>query len=33
MLIPPTVVGSRGEVSGDLGRHHHRWSESAEPMG
>jgi hypothetical protein len=28
MLIPPTVVGSRGDVSCDMGSQHHRWIES-----
>jgi hypothetical protein len=29
---PPTVVGSPGDVSCDMGVPHHRWAESASPM-
>jgi hypothetical protein len=29
MLMPLTVVGSRGEVSCDMGKQHHRWIERA----
>jgi hypothetical protein len=32
MLMPPTVVGSRGQMSCDMGSQHHRWTESAVPI-
>jgi hypothetical protein len=32
MLIPLTVVGSRGYVSRDMGTQHHRWKERTVPI-